>query len=414
MSECIKLFQTTAQRVDHETNNYLEPYVSLTLHDTTYSATLGGRGEGIKEVIPNTDGTYTVVTYGHGSTIIVSSTNCLVAILFDLGEVIELSSDGVVDGQDTTFTINGTTYNGTWNSDEYASGWQLHTITNTENSANTNSDELIIRESVPGSDVGSVMRLIITEHDNGQLLHYNKAKLATLTLTDGSTVEIKRYFDDTHTLFEDIIDPYRETLTDVVIHKGVKTIDNNAFHNCTNLTNIFISSSVERIGREAFSYCTSLKTVTFEDPTKLRYLGEPSHDSTFMDCHSLETINLTADTPITYMPTRGFMRNYKLKSIIIPDTVVDISDMALDGCSSLTEITIPAGVKTIDMGAFDGCSALTKVTCLPITPPIFDNTQQFDNTNNCPIYVPAESVSAYKAASGWSRYASRIQAIPTT
>ena len=89
------------------------------------------------------DGTYTVVTYGHGSTIIVSSTNCLVAILFDLGEdkVIELSSDGVVDGQDTTFTINGVTYNGTWNSDEYASGWQLHTITNTENSASRFGNE---------------------------------------------------------------------------------------------------------------------------------------------------------------------------------------------------------------------------------------------------------------------------------
>ena len=380
MSEYIKLFQTTAQRVDHETNNYLEPYVSLTLHDTTYSATLGGG----------------------------TSTNCLVAILFDLGEdkVIELSSDGVVDGQDTTFTINGVTYNGTWNSDEYASGWQLHTITDTENSANTNN--------VSPSPVGSVMRLIITEHDNGQLLHYNKAKLATLTLTDGSTVEIKRYFDDTHILEQFEIDPYRETLTDVVIHKGVKTIGNYAFTDCTNLTNIFISSSVERIGPGTFMDCPSLKTVTFEDPTKLRYLGEPSYDSTFMDCHSLETINLTADTPITYMPTRGFMRNYKLKSIIIPDTVVDISSMALDGCSSLTEITIPAGVKTIDMQAFYGCSALTKVTCLPITPPIFHSTQQFDNTNNCPIYVPAESVSAYKAASGWSRYASRIQAIPTT
>jgi hypothetical protein len=31
-----------------------------------------------------------------------------------------------------------------------------------------------------------------------------------------------------------------------------------------------------------------------------------------------------------------------------------------------------------------------------------------------PIYVPSESVETYKAASGWSDYASRIQAIPTT
>jgi len=35
----------------------------------------------------------------------------------------------------------------------------------------------------------------------------------------------------------------------------------------------------------------------------------------------------------------------------------------------------------------------------------------FYDTNNCPIYVPAASVDAYKSASGWSAYASRIQAI---
>ncbi|MBR5678842.1 MAG: leucine-rich repeat protein, partial [Paludibacteraceae bacterium] len=37
----------------------------------------------------------------------------------------------------------------------------------------------------------------------------------------------------------------------------------------------------------------------------------------------------------------------------------------------------------------------------------------FANTNNCPIYVPAGSVDAYKAAENWSQYAGRITAIPT-
>jgi hypothetical protein len=36
----------------------------------------------------------------------------------------------------------------------------------------------------------------------------------------------------------------------------------------------------------------------------------------------------------------------------------------------------------------------------------------FNYTNNCPIYVPSASVETYKSASGWSGYASRIQAIP--
>jgi hypothetical protein len=35
----------------------------------------------------------------------------------------------------------------------------------------------------------------------------------------------------------------------------------------------------------------------------------------------------------------------------------------------------------------------------------------FSITNNCPIYVPSASVDTYKAASGWSTYASRIHEI---
>jgi len=42
------------------------------------------------------------------------------------------------------------------------------------------------------------------------------------------------------------------------------------------------------------------------------------------------------------------------------------------------------------------------------TPPTL-GASAFNNTNDCPIYVPCSSVSAYKAASNWSTYASRIQ-----
>jgi len=39
-------------------------------------------------------------------------------------------------------------------------------------------------------------------------------------------------------------------------------------------------------------------------------------------------------------------------------------------------------------------------------------TNVFGNVNNFRIYVPSGSVDTYKAASGWSTYASKIQAIP--
>jgi hypothetical protein len=53
---------------------------------------------------------------------------------------------------------------------------------------------------------------------------------------------------------------------------------------------------------------------------------------------------------------------------------------------------------------------LTSVTCEATTPPTCDS-YAFDNTNNCPIYVPSQSIDTYKSATNWSTYADRIQAI---
>jgi hypothetical protein len=60
--------------------------------------------------------------------------------------------------------------------------------------------------------------------------------------------------------------------------------------------------------------------------------------------------------------------------------------------------------------AFHSCTGLNSITCEAITPPTLGDFV-FIETNNCPIYVPTASVNTYKAASGWSDYASRIQAI---
>ena len=43
-----------------------------------------------------------------------------------------------------------------------------------------------------------------------------------------------------------------------------------------------------------------------------------------------------------------------------------------------------------------------------VTPPAF-GVGVFGSSNNCPIYVPDESVEAYKNATNMSGYASRIK-----
>jgi hypothetical protein len=54
------------------------------------------------------------------------------------------------------------------------------------------------------------------------------------------------------------------------------------------------------------------------------------------------------------------------------------------------------------------CSSLTSVICRAVTPPAIDSIMP----TPCPaIQVPAGSVNDYKAAAGWSAYASKISAI---
>ena len=57
---------------------------------------------------------------------------------------------------------------------------------------------------------------------------------------------------------------------------------------------------------------------------------------------------------------------------------------------------------------------LTNVTVEAITPPSLGHSVFLDTSSSLVIYVPAESVEAYKTATNWSDYASKIQAIPSS
>ena len=79
----------------------------------------------------------------------------------------------------------------------------------------------------------------------------------------------------------------------------------------------------------------------------------------------------------------------------------------------LTSITIPEIVTEIGGYAFCSCSSLKEVYCKPTTPPTTSEYswawKAFDyNASGRKIYVPRNSVEAYKAAPHWSNYASYI------
>ena len=121
------------------------------------------------------------------------------------------------------------------------------------------------------------------------------------------------------------------------------------------------------------------------------------------------------DPPVTLIGRAAFFRCHSLTSVTIPDSVTSIGISAFKDCDSLTSITIPDGVTEIGGSAFYGCTSLKEVYCKTSTPPtggelMFSYYKRSDHYDiGCKIYVPRASVSAYKAATGWSYYKSYIE-----
>ena len=104
--------------------------------------------------------------------------------------------------------------------------------------------------------------------------------------------------------------------------------------------------------------------------------------------------------------------NTTLITVKLPQGITGLGYRAFIACFSLTSIILQEGLTSIGDSAFAGCKALTTVTCLsPAPPELRDNTFSGCNALTA-IYVPAGSVEAYQAATGWSDYAGIIQAIP--
>ena len=205
-------------------------------------------------------------------------------------------------------------------------------------------------------------------------------------------------------------------------------IDNRAFEGCGNLRSISIPESVTGIGERSFYGCVSLQSVNlpqtlisinnraFQGCSSLKSITIPSGVATLGDavlaqCPNLQSIRgkyASADSRL--LINNGEVKAFAssgLTSYSIPSAVTGIGAMAFAYCSELQAVVIPPGVTSIGSSAFAHCSSLTSIECKAIVPPV-GSDKMFDNTNDCPIYVPSASLNSYKIASYWNYYVARI------
>lgn len=233
----------------------------------------------------------------------------------------------------------------------------------------------------------------ITLPDNLTSIGYNAfrscSSLTSLTIPDGVTSIGQSAFY------------LCSNLASVNIPDGVTTIEQAVFGGCKVLESIIIPDDVTSIGIDAFYNCQILTTI--ELPEGVTSIGQ----SAFYNCFALTTINIPSG--VTSIIDHTFYNCQSLSSITIPDDVTSIGEYAFNDCKSLTSITIPKNVTSIGDGAFRYCSGLTSLNVLAETPSSIESTT-FPSTI-AKIRVPEAAVSAYKAATNWSAFSSKIMAL---
>ena len=214
---------------------------------------------------------------------------------------------------------------------------------------------------------------------------------------------------------------------DIVFNDHVESIPYHTFNANTTLTSVTFNS-VSSIGQVAFEYCTNLQSVAFNHPNTS--LGEESfshsglrsvnlsnvsnlYDYVFYGCTSLTGI--TFGNSLTYLGNQMFRACTSLTDIVIPSNIKEIRDAAFVGCNSITSVTFDeGGAYQIYDRAFSGCN-IKILTMKTTTPPVvygFYPTKIITFDSNYLIFVPCQSVDAYKNSLYWREVSSRIHPIP--
>lgn len=243
-----------------------------------------------------------------------------------------------------------------------------------------------------------------------------------------------------------------DRITSVIIEEGYKSVDQWFFENCPNITSVSLPDSLETIPNGFFSQSTLLPTegnITYADYVAVICADKTQSTYTFKDgtrftapwlfqnCTNLTTITLPSTLKPYGIGYQTFQGCTSLQTIVIPKQIKYLGNTTFDGCTSLTNVTFEEGSQLEELGGmvfsgcsslehlefpntlkslynseFSNCDSLIDITFHSVVPPTLKYSV-FKSNDTYTIYVPAESVEAYKTADKWTVAASRIQAIPT-
>ena len=227
-------------------------------------------------------------------------------------------------------------------------------------------------------------------------------------------VELREIADCT----EDVVIPATVTYNGLqyivsTVGRGGSIITNDAR---ITIKSIFIPKTIQVVNMRALSDCPHLCSIVVDEENP--YLDSRN------DCNAIVTSKdwvspankliagcqtTTIPNSVTEIGDYAFYRCDSLKHMTVPNGVTTIRDGAFSECSSLSSIKLPESLTSLSQQwIFDGCTSLKEVFFFAKTPPYIAYGMFRGITPT--IYVPKESLDAYKKALYWQDF--DIQAIP--
>ena len=164
------------------------------------------------------------------------------------------------------------------------------------------------------------------------------------------------------------------TMTEITIPNSVEEIESGAFSNCINLRSVAFGKGLKSIkGRDyffnkpaAFSNCKSLEAVVL--PASLNYVSTTPFEGCDKLCSIIvEEGNANYDSRNNcnaVIDTSSNVLKFGCKTTVIPESVVEIEEVAFKACNGLTDFTVPANVVKFGRQIFRDCRNLKSATIL--------------------------------------------------
>ncbi len=238
--------------------------------------------------------------------------------------------------------------------------------------------------------------------------------------------------------------------TSAILPRTLTAIGDNAFKGCTGLTvidvhaptpptvgtdaltdnmNIYVPATAVSAYRNATgwnSHSTKIAALQYDFFNNNNYykITDATNHTVGITCRN-DSYNSYSSSPSLFSPVTENGTDYELTSILdnafrgctdinsveITPSITSIGANAFYGCSSTNfqTVYIPPSVTSIGANAFHGCSSLIEVIAEKLAAPTLGADAFSGCAGTLKLYVPANSLAAYKSA--WIAYASIINAL---